>query len=112
LHNIFLITPQTPPDRIKEIDQASRAFIYMVAAYAITGARKGFEAYQEEYFQRIAQMKLNNPRLIGFGISGRDSFRKACRYANGAIIGSAFIKALNNEGSIEEKVRDFVKKLK
>ncbi len=90
----FLITPQTPPDRIRKIDKLSTGFIYVVSSYAITGAKTGITPEQIEYFKRIEKMKLKNPRLIGFGISDKTTFETACAHANGAIIGSAFIRAL------------------
>lgn len=94
LHNIFLITPQTTEQRIQQIDELSNGFIYMVSSAATTGAKKAIANTQEAYFQRITAMNLKNPRLIGFGISNHDTYTKACQYANGVIIGSAFIKAL------------------
>lgn len=94
LHFSFLVTPQTEPERIRRIDELTRGFIYMVSSSSITGKSGGISAEQIAYFERIAAMGLNNPRLIGFGISDHASFSTACRYANGAIIGSAFIRAL------------------
>ena len=90
----FLITPQTPTERIRKIDNLSTGFIYIVSSYAITGAKTGISEEQIAYFKRIEKMKLQNPRLIGFGISDRETFNIACSHANGAIIGSAFIRAL------------------
>ena len=90
----FLITPQTPTERIRKIDKLSTGFIYIVSSYAITGAKTGISEEQIAYFKRIEKMKLQNSRLIGFGISDRETFNIACSHANGAIIGSAFIKAL------------------
>jgi tryptophan synthase alpha chain len=101
----FLITPQTPAERIRKIDKLSTGFVYVVSSYAITGSTTGISAEQIAYFKRIEAMKLKNPRLIGFGISDRATFNTACQYANGAIIGSAFIKALgraDTEGSSVE----------
>lgn len=95
----FLITPQTPEARIQKIDDLSRGFIYMVSRASITGAKDGISEAQLAYFNRINAMQLQNPRLIGFGISNQETFSTACEYASGAIIGSAFIKALNDTGT-------------
>ncbi len=112
LESIFLITPQTETDRIRKIDDLGTGFIYMVSSYAITGAKKGISAAQIAYFERIEAMQLKNPRLIGFGISDRETFNTACAHANGAIIGSAFIRALAKNNSIEAAVSEFVGGLK
>ena len=107
LHNILLITPQTSEERLREIDEASNAFIYMVSASATTGIKQHAADFQLDYFERIRQAGLKNPRLIGFGISNRETFEQACRYARGAIIGSAFIKALEGEAPLREKISRF-----
>jgi tryptophan synthase alpha chain len=105
----FLITPQTPDARIRKIDALSTAFIYVVSSYAITGAQTGISDEQIAYFQRITDMELQNPRLIGFGISDRATFDTACQHANGAIIGSAFIRALSDSDTdIATTVKIFV----
>lgn len=111
LHMIFLITPQTTGERIRRIENLSRGFLYMVSAASTTGAKQGFRPEQIDYFKRIREMELSLPRLIGFGISSGETFRQACNYANGAIIGSAFMKSLSGEGSLAEKVSAFVKGL-
>jgi tryptophan synthase alpha chain len=108
LQNIFLITPQTPETRIKRIDALSDAFIYLVSSASTTGARTSFAAEQETYFKRIASYKLKNPLLTGFGISNRQTFEQACAHTGGAIIGSAFIKALENEKNIQQAVSGFI----
>lgn len=107
LHMIFLISPQTSEDRIKLIDEASRGFIYMVSASSTTGIKKGFTPAQVDYFRRIQAMNLENPRMIGFGISSRETFIQACEYSQGAIIGSAFIKALEGNGSLSDRITEF-----
>lgn len=112
VHNIFLITPQTAEKRIREIDSISDAFIYMVSSASTTGAKKSIEQAQVDYFERINGMNLKNPRLIGFGISSRQTFAKACKYAQGAIIGSAFIRAVSQEGGLEDNIRSFVSKIR
>lgn len=111
LHNILLITPQTSVERIKQIDKASEGFIYMVSSAGTTGAGKKIEDFQTDYFEQIQNMSLNNPLIIGFGISDSDTFNNACKYSNGAIIGSAFVKAIENDLGIEESCSEFVKSI-
>jgi tryptophan synthase alpha chain len=112
LLNIFLITPQTSEDRIRQIDTLSQGFIYMVSSASVTGSTTGIQATQEAYFKRIQNMQLQNPTLIGFGISDRFSFEKACNYANGAIIGSAFIKVLQQSNDLKHDISGFVSQVK
>ncbi|WP_417557825.1 tryptophan synthase subunit alpha [Mesoflavibacter zeaxanthinifaciens] len=106
LINVFLITPQTSKERIQFIDSISNGFIYMVSSASVTGSSKGFGDTQTNYFKRIADMQLNNPQIIGFGINNNDTFTQATTYAKGAIIGSAFIKHLSNNGV--NKIEDFI----
>ncbi len=107
---IFLITPQTSEERIRKIDQLSRGFIYVVSSAAITGNSKEISPEQLAYFQRIENMNLRLPRMIGFGISDHQSFSTACKYADGAIIGSAFIRALENgKEDLDKTIKTFVK---
>ncbi len=108
LHNVFLISPQTHPERILEIDKHTEGFIYMVSSASITGAKSAITDDQEAYFERIEAMNLKNPTLIGFGISDKYTFLKACRHANGAIIGSAFIKALAKEADLQTNISNFI----
>jgi tryptophan synthase alpha chain len=98
LANIFLITPQTSEERIREIDTASNGFIYMVSSATTTGGQKGFGSEQEHYFNRINSLSLTNLQIVGFGISNATTFSQATAKAKGAIIGSAFIKMLANDG--------------
>lgn len=111
LHNILLITPQTSENRIRQIDEASSGFIYMVSSSSTTGAGKKVEDFQQSYFERIQNMNLKNPRLIGFGISDPATFKNACKYASGAIVGSAFVKSFNPKLKTEESVSQFVKNI-
>ncbi len=104
----FLITPQTDEARIRKVDNLSKGFIYMVSNAAITGAKSGISEEQIAYFKRVAAMNLQNPRLIGFGISNHETFSTACKYAAGAIIGSAFIKALKASTNIQKTIQEFV----
>ncbi len=98
LLNIFLITPQTSDDRIRKIDAGSEGFIYMVSSASTTGAKEGFGQEQQSYFERIEALNLRNPQIVGFGISNADTFAQATSHAKGAIIGSAFIKMLSDQG--------------
>ncbi len=109
LHNILLITPQTSDERIRDIDNASSGFIYMVSSSSTTGIKNKASDFHVDYFERVNQLDLKNPRLIGFGISNRETFDNACKYAAGAIIGSAFVKALDQKLTLEERISGFVK---
>lgn len=112
---IFLITPQTSDERIKIIDDLSDSFIYIVSDSSITGKSQTISEVQRLYFQRIQRMKLINPTLIGFGISDHDSFSQASQYSQGAIIGSAFIKRLEEEYDITDVdiiVKKFVNEIR
>ncbi|MGY0037743.1 tryptophan synthase subunit alpha [Pedobacter sp. NJ-S-72] len=94
LSNIFLVTPQTSVERIHKIDSLSNGFIYLLSSSATTGQNLQVSDTTEAYFSRLAAMELNNPTMIGFGISSKETFDKACKYANGGIIGTAFVKSI------------------
>lgn len=111
LHNILLVTPQTSEKRIKQIDAASDGFIYMVSSSSTTGAGKKVEDFQKDYFERIKDMKLNTPCIIGFGISDYATFTNACKYASGAIIGSAFVNSFKTEIELSDSISQFVKNI-
>jgi len=104
----FLVTPQTSDERIRKIGALSTGFIYVVSSSSITGKSGDITAEQKVYFARIAALDLPRPRLIGFGISDAKSFRTACKYANGAIIGSAFIRAPKDEEDVAVATTKFV----
>ncbi len=110
IYHSLLITPHTEKARIEKIASLSEGFVYLVAEASTTGVRDSVVAHQRAYFQRINEMKLPVPGLIGFGISNRESFQTACSYARGAIIGSAFIRALGERSSLplEQKVAKFI----
>lgn len=108
LKNIFLITPQTSETRIRLIDDCSGGFIYMVSSASTTGAKNEIGSEQEKYFKRIKEMNLKNPVVIGFGIHNQQTFSKACEYSNGAIIGSAFIKAIEKSEDLKKDISVFV----
>lgn len=103
---IMLITPETSEERIRLIDEHTDGFIYMVSSAAITGAQKDFDTRKQAYFQRIADMNLRNPRMIGFGISNKQTFETASAHAAGAIIGSKFVTLLEDENGDAEKAAD------
>jgi tryptophan synthase alpha chain len=101
---IFLITPETSEERIREIDEHTDGFIYMVSSAAVTGTQSNFDS-RIAYFDRINAMKLKNPRLIGFGVSNKATLDTVNQYASGAIIGSAFIKALQENEEVNAGVK-------
>ncbi len=109
LDMIFLITPQTTAERIRLIDNESSGFLYLVSSFAITGSQSDIQQEQVDYFKRIEVLSLNNPKLIGFGISDKSSFTTACNHSEGAIIGSAFIKALKDSNNLKETIASFIK---
>lgn len=106
LMNMFLITPQTPDQRIRYIDEVSEGFIYMVSSAATTGAQGSFGDSQDAYFKRISAMGLKSKLLVGFGISNAKTYQAATSNSKGAIIGSAFIKHLEKNGS--KSVKQFI----
>lgn len=108
LSMIFLVTPQTSAARLKYIDEASSGFIYVVSTASTTGNEAKDLDGQKEYFERIKKAKFNNPTMIGFNIKDHTSYSEACKYANGAIIGSAFIKMLGNSHLLEKDIKEFV----
>lgn len=110
LHMIFLITPETSPDRIRKIDTLSNGFLYMVSASSTTGKNKDLSS-QNGYFQRVQMMGLRNPTLVGFGIHDHTSFMNACQYSQGAIIGSAYIRALNEGKDVANATKSFLNKI-
>jgi tryptophan synthase alpha chain len=104
---IFLVTPETADDRIKKLDELSSGFLYAVSSSSTTGKDKNLHD-QDAYFKKLRSLQLKNPVLVGFGIKDKESFETACGYANGAIIGSAFIRALENAGDINAAVKKFI----
>jgi len=107
---IFLITPETSEERIKRIDELSTGFIYAVSSSSTTGKDTDL-TLRQNYFQKLRQMKLKNPVLVGFGIKDKQTFNIACEFTNGAIIGSAFIKALQNSTDINAATEKFLNKI-
>lgn len=104
---IFLVTPETSDERLRKLDSLSTGFLYAVSSSATTGSDKDFNAV-EKYLLRLQEMKLVNPVLVGFGIKDKATFESASKYTNGAIIGTAFIKALENTKDISGSVKAFL----
>lgn len=104
---IFLVTPETSEERVRKLDALSSGFLYAVSSSATTGKDKDFNAV-EKYLQRLQTMQLKNPVLVGFGIKDKETFQSACKYANGAIIGTAFIKAIEDTTDINDSVTRFM----
>ncbi|MCE7044304.1 tryptophan synthase subunit alpha [Dyadobacter sp. CY312] len=110
--NIFLVTPQTSEKRIRQIDEVSEGFIYTVSSASVTGSKSGVSGDMESYFNRLNAMNLKNPRLIGFGIKDHATYKKASDYAAGAIIGSAFIRVLEQSTDLSNDIKTFVREVK
>ncbi len=110
----FLVTPETSDERIRQADRLSTAFLYIVSKSSITGNKSDISDTQELYFDRLASLQLISPPLIGFGIHDFASFKKACQYAKGAIVGSAFIRAIEGwrEETLVSEVSTFVMRLR
>ncbi len=108
---IFLVTPETSEERIRKLDELSSGFLYAVSSSSLTGSDKDFSAV-EDYLERLMGTKLRNPVLVGFGIKDKKTFDTACRFANGAIIGSAYIQALQANENVEEATRNFIEGVK
>ncbi len=104
---IFLVTPETSDARIKELDALSSGFLYAVSSSSTTGKDKDFGAV-EAYLQKLQGLHLTNPVLVGFGIKDKQTFDAACRHANGAIIGTAYIKALEGAEDIKVATKAFL----
>lgn len=110
---IMLITPETSEARVREIDAHTDGFIYLVSSAATTGAQKDFDTRKQAYFKKIEDMNLRNPRMVGFGISNKQTFDAACAHSSGAIIGSRFVTLLNEkEGDAEKAIRQLKEDLK
>lgn len=109
---IMMITPETEDDRIRFIDEHTDGFIYMVSSAGVTGAQNSFNDAKLDYFHRIDAMKLRNPRMIGFGISNKQTFESARQNAAGTIIGSKFVSLLREKGNADEAMNELYEQLK
>ena len=107
----FLVTPETSKERIQKLDSLSSGFLYAVSSSSLTGSDKDF-SIMEGYLQRFQTLGLQNPVLVGFGIKDKSSFEKACQFTNGGIIGSAFIKALENSNDIQQVTSAFIQSIR
>ena len=112
LRCVMMITPETSEERIRFIDNHTDGFIYMVSSASITGAQQSFDNAKQQYFQRINAMHLNNPRMIGFGISNRQTLESAQHNAAGAIIGSKFVTLLRETGNSQMALESLIEALK
>lgn len=104
---IFLVTPETSAERVRKLDQLSNGFLYAVSSSSTTGSDKDMGDVSK-YLERLKGYGLRNPVLVGFGIRDKASFEAACRFANGAIIGSAFIKALEGAPDVRQATAAFL----
>ena len=104
---IFLVTPETTDDRVKKLDSLSDGFLYAVSSSSTTGKDKNLSD-QSTYFNKLQRMDLKNPILVGFGIKDKQTFKKASEHLNGAIIGTAYIRALENGGDIDQLTKAFL----
>jgi len=104
---IFLVTPETSPERIMKLDKLSSGFLYAVSSSSTTGAAKDM-GNVSDFLQRLSTYKLKNPVLVGFGIKDKESFERASNYANGAIIGTAYIKAIGDAPDVNRATSDFL----
>lgn len=109
---IMLITPETSEERVREIDQNTDGYIYMVSSAATTGAQQSFNENKQAYFKRIHNMNLRNPLMVGFGISNKATFEAACSNASGAIVGSKFVTLLDETKDAQTAIDSLKKALK
>ncbi|HVX00291.1 MAG TPA: tryptophan synthase subunit alpha, partial [Candidatus Babeliaceae bacterium] len=98
--------------RIRKIDELSNSFIYLLSSSSITGGNLNVSDKIENYYKRVKAMKLKNPVIIGFGISNNATYKKACEYANGAIVGSAFVKYLGSRKDYLAGIGEFIKNIR
>ena len=108
---IFLITPETSDERIQKIDELSSGFVYAVSSSSTTGKDKNFNSL-EDYFSRLKSLHLQNPVMVGFGIKDKASFDAVTPYAAGAIIGTAYIKAISNSSDISKTTKEFIEAIR
>jgi len=108
---IFLVTPETSEGRIRKLDELSTGFLYAVSSSSTTGSDKNMSDVRS-YLQKLKSMNLKNPVLVGFGIRDRATFETACANANGAIIGTAYIKALAEPGNVADITRKFLETIR
>jgi tryptophan synthase alpha chain len=112
LKMIMLVSPETEETRIRLIDEETSGFIYLVSSASTTGAQQAFDQGKQDYFTRVAGMKLRNPLLVGFGISNKETLEAASAHTNGAIVGSKFIQLLGECATPDEAVKELLQALK
>ncbi|MBL0309814.1 MAG: tryptophan synthase subunit alpha [Bacteroidetes bacterium] len=112
LHQALLITPRTGEARIHEIEKSSGGFIYAVSSSSTTGSVSADKKKQQDYFERLKSLRLKKPVMIGFGIGNREQFQFACRYAQGGIIGTAFIKHIEQYPNLENSIPQFIQSIR
>ena len=104
---VFLVTPETSEERVRKLDSLSTGFLYAVSSSSTTGKDKKMEEVTT-YLDRLRKLKLKNPIMVGFGIKDKHSFQAACKSAEGAIIGTAYIKALEKDKNVQVATRNFL----
>ena len=112
LRFILLVTPETPEERVRLIDEVSSGFVYMVSSASTTGAQQNFNETKQAYFKKIENMNLKNPTLVGFGVSNKETFDAAAAHSRGCIIGSAFVRALEENPTIEAAAESLISKVR
>lgn len=110
--NIFLVSPQSPEERILYLDRISTGFLYIVSTTATTGGTNKFDQSQINYLKKLNDLDLKTPRLVGFGISDKTTYDQACEFSDGVILGSAFLRSLDETGSLPQKIQRFVKTIR
>ena len=104
---VFLVTPETSPERVRKVDALSTGFLYAVSSSSTTGGNKDM-GEQEEYFRRLEEMRLRNPVMVGFGVRDRKSFEAACKHTQGAIIGTAYVRAIDGAADVRKATTEFI----
>lgn len=112
IHVIFLVSPDTPPERARQLDRISRGFLYLISSNATTGTQKGVGRDLARTVEKLESLHLSNPLLIGFGVNGRQEFETVCGLARGAIVGSAFIHALASSTDLRKNVKEFISSIR
>ncbi|MDM1347202.1 tryptophan synthase subunit alpha [Myroides marinus] len=108
ISNIMLISNDTSVERVRQIDEQTNGFIYLVSSNGTTGSNKSLES-QQDYYRHIRSLELNNPALIGFGVRDKQTYELTNQYSSGAIIGTAFMKHINEHGIDTDSIQNFVK---
>jgi tryptophan synthase alpha chain len=110
--SLCLLLPKQAKRECGKLMSNTDGFIYMVSSASTTGAQQDFDVQKRNYFKRIEEMKLRNPRMVGFGISNKATFKAACEHASGAIIGSRFVTLLEEEKDPQQAITSLLNGLK